>query len=663
MERIRILNPHIANQIAAGEVVERPASIVKELVENAIDAGSSAISVEISGGGMDMIRVVDNGSGIPAEDAVLAFSRHATSKISSGEDLEQIATLGFRGEALASIAAVAHVTLRTRTAEESVGTLIRIDGGTVQENAPVGCTQGTSIEVSDLFYNIPARKKFLKSARSEASAIGDYMARLILSMPSVAFKYTQNEKILYQSAGDGVLKNAIYCVYGADALEQVLPVHYDDAYVQLSGFVGKDTLSRPNRNAQSFFLNTRYIKSQRLSFALQNAFDTRMMSGRFPFVVLHMRLALQEVDVNVHPQKLDVRFRDEQRIARAVTHAIRAALGPGSVPLATQNEHFGQQTEKIVGETLPKNEDAREVSAAFDHSAAAALNRSAPLAGSVKLREGSERMLPVSPAEFSRMADALTKPSFERGVVQAEAERLFGVQKPENTREEGSQPERTAQIPEYRVGKPVVSKPFTEETPLQTEVNFGAQAHVTIGLLFSCYWLVQQGDDVFFIDQHAAHERKLYESLMQSGIAAHSQLLLVPEILKLAPVEYDTLMENLPYFEELGFDIAEFGAFTVSVRAVPHIIGQPQTQAFLHEALAALLAGTRTSAAQLKRDTLIQFACKHAIKAGARISEMEIETLLTECASGGIPFTCPHGRPIMVRMRKLDFEKMFKRVL
>ena len=326
MAQIHVLSPHVANQIAAGEVVERPASVVKELVENALDAGARSITVELVNGGLDLIRVSDDGKGIAPEDCRTAFLRHATSKIATSEDLTHIVTLGFRGEALASIAAVAEVTMRTRMKDAECGTLLRISAGEVQEEAPCACTAGTTLEVRNLFANVPARLKFLKTVRTEAGYVGDYVSRMIMAVPSAAFHFVHNGKTVYRSFGDGKLQNAMLCVYGAEILPHLREVAFDDGYLAIHGYVGTEQLSRPNRLQQSFFLNGRYIRSYSLSSALQRAFDTRMMVGRFPFAVLAMRIAGSEVDVNVHPSKMEVRFVDEQRVIRSVTAACHRSL-------------------------------------------------------------------------------------------------------------------------------------------------------------------------------------------------------------------------------------------------------------------------------------------------------------------------------------------------
>lgn len=613
MKRIQILETHIANRIAAGEVVERPASVVKELVENAIDAGATSICIEVQGGGLEYIRVTDNGCGIPPDEAVIAFARHATSKIRKAEDLEEIGTLGFRGEALSSIAAVSQLTMRSCEKGAELGVCLRFAGGECKENAPAGCPEGTTFEVENLFYNVPARQKFLKSARTEASYITDYMARMLIAYPFIAFKLIQNGRTIYQSTGDGELKNAIFTVYGAEVLPHLKPIDYDDGYMRLTGFVGTERIARSNRAAQSFFVNERYIRAQRLSFAVQFAFDTRLMTGKFPFIVLDIRISGREVDPNVHPNKLEIRFKDEDRVVHTVTRAVRNALAESimEVPeFQKQDVQLGSHTFWQVGKAPGPAEEMAEEEARI--AVSEALNsQKAPQ--KVILRERDDQELQVPREAIPHVA--------------------------------------------------VHVKPREQQQPsiVPTRISALEDEFQVIGQLFSCYWVITQGDTVFFIDQHAAHERIIYEKLMESGLQAQSQMLLLPQILRLSAGEYDTLMENLDVFKTLGFSIEEFGPLTVSLRAVPHIVGEPQTAAFLRDALTFLQNKNRISTVELKREAIIQSACKHAVKAGDHLHEEEIRALLREFTENGVPMTCPHGRPVMVGMRKNEFEKLFKR--
>lgn len=611
MARIRVLAPHVANQIAAGEVVERPASVVKELVENALDAGAQHITIEIENGGTDLIRVSDDGQGIPQEDCRTAFLRHATSKIAAADDLTHITTLGFRGEALASIASVSEVTLRTRTAGEEQGTLLRVAHGEVLEETPCACVQGTTLEVRGLFANVPARLKFLKSIRTETGYVSDYVSRMIMAVPSASFHLLNNGRTVYQSYGDGQLKNALLCVYGASLLPSLREVAFDDGYLSIAGFAGTEALARPNRLQQSFFLNGRYIRSYALSAALQRAYDTRLMTGRFPFAVLALRIAGGEVDVNVHPTKLEVRFVDEQRVARSVTAACHRALldAPAAAGAAEAEEEPERPAPRPVLPPLPELRAPRPPAAR-------------------PIREAA----PYSPAP-----------------------RSFSFRLPQ-------QPDAPQARPMQAQEPQTVSAP-PDAPPRAEQLRLADAPYRVIGVAFLAYWIVQQGEALFLIDQHAAHERRLYEQLMRRTVQPVAQPLLSPLPVVMSPLELQTLEQNREALEALGFSF-DFGADGVLLlTGVPQVLGEPLTERFLHDALEQLAACGRTSAAELRRERIIQSACKHAIKAGEPVTEAEISALLDDYAREGIPLTCPHGRPVMIRLTKREIEKLFKRVL
>lgn len=620
MKKIRVLDTYTANRIAAGEVVERPASIVKELVENSIDAGSTSINIDASGGGIDLIRVRDDGVGISAEDAPVAFARHATSKIQSADDLDCIDTLGFRGEALASIAAVSRVTLRSKQQDAEMGCVLKVNGGQMREVQPAGCPDGTLIQVENLFYNTPARLHFLKNPRTEAAAISDYISRMIMAYPNIAFQLTQNDRTVYHSSGNGELQGALECVYGVDCVQHIKPLSYDDGYIAVSGFAGDAQLARPNRLSQSFYINRRYIKSQKLSFTVQRAYDTRLMSGKYPFCVIFISISGREIDVNVHPNKLDVRFKQEERVTHAVYTAVKQALGFSEIPSFLKQDVQAESRE-IWSIVTPKREETEESADISDR-----LNAQTP-GGALTLHETPETAIPsfhVPPRE------SVLPPKAE---ISSEA------------------------IPTF------IPRPAGQTTAKPEQTSFSASPYQVIGQLFNCYLIIQQGENAFFIDQHAAHERKLYEQMMKKELHAQSQLLLSPQVETLSAVEYAVLEENLSYFSELGFDVEPFGANTVSIRAVPYIFGAPQAVSFLHETIALLDKKNRCNTAELKRAALIQQACKHAIKAGAVLDETQIRALLDDFQKDGIPLTCPHGRPIMVQMKKTEFERLFKRLV
>ncbi len=631
MSVIRVLPPQIANQIAAGEVVERPSSAVKELVENALDAGATAVTVEIENGGIDLIRVTDNGFGIAREDCETAFLRHATSKIAVADDLFHISTLGFRGEALSSIAAVSAVTLTTRTASEETGTRLTVDNGAVRKNVPVAATVGTSIEVCALFASVPARLKFLKNPRTESGYIGDYVTRMMMARPDIAFHFINNGKTVYQTYGDGKLINAIVAVYGTGLLPHLAEVLLDDGYLRVAGCVGTSEISRQNRMQQSFFINGRYIRSFALSNALQYAFDTRIMSGRFPFAVLNLTISHSDVDVNVHPTKMEVRFVDEQRVLRAVTAACANALVKKAPAVLQQ---AAQPVSTFLGAAGPKPAPGRhlDLRAAWEQRPPA-------------VREGTAstvaRPAGLTPGGVQRYAIASARPPAPAPIKSGAADEPSAVS-----------------------GGSMQDAP--PPAALKSEQQALSDAPFSIaGVLFDTYWIVQRGEDIFYIDQHAAHERKLYEQLMHHEAELVSQKLLSPLRVTLPPLEYAALAENIEAFAALGFGVSfpetgEDGACELT--ALPQIGGAALPERALFDALHQITEFGSTSDKRLVREAIIQVSCKHAIKAGERIGRAEIEELLAYYARDGAPLTCPHGRPVFVHLTRHELEKLFKRV-
>ncbi len=643
MKRIKVLSTLVSNQIAAGEVIERPASVVKELVENAIDAMSKSVTVETSGGGIEYIRVADNGGGINADDVRTAFMRHATSKISESTDLERIGTLGFRGEALASIASVARVSIKTRTHGNDYGTLFVIEGGEEKELSQCGCPEGTTVEIRDLFFNVPARLKFLKNPRSESAYIADYIARMIMARPNVAFTLIQNGNTVYKSAGDGNLFNAIYAVYGSGVIDNLRRLSYDDGYIKITGYVGTETLSQSTRAKQSFVVNGRYIKSQKLSYAVQRAFETRIMKGKFPFIVLNIAISSHEIDVNVHPNKLDVRFKNEERVCNSVTKTVLAALV--NTGIADAN------IEKTSIKTAINEASSAKV------QTSKIVGRSTDAASNSRIFKEDERII------WGNMLSA-ERPST---LSEYSVSNLRACYRSESNRDELNPfPARAADMGESEETVPTVFIKKRAVSAEQTQINetlLEKEKFEVKGCLFDTYWIIEQGNTVFFLDQHAAHERKLYNDYINVPEKPKSQVLLVPQTVKLDAREYDTLINNLSELETIGFDIEDFGAMTISVRAVPAFIGSLHIGSFISDAVAAIRSFGKKAQSELLRASLIQSACKHAIKAGQRISDEEIQALLEYYSANGAPLTCPHGRPVMVKMTKKDFEKMFKRVV
>lgn len=608
MAKIFVLKPHVANQIAAGEVVERPASVVKELVENALDAGATSVEVSIEGGGLRSICVTDNGSGIESEDCKQAFLRHATSKIHSSDDLERIQTLGFRGEALASIASVARVTMKTKTESSETGTCFIIENGMEISKEVCACPVGTTMLVESLFAAVPARLKFLKTTRTEAGYIGDYMARMILARPDVSFRYRSDDKTIYETYGDGDPFNALFCVYGKGVTDYVLPVCYDNGYVRVEGHLGLPEVAKANRTYQTLFVNRRYIKSSALSVAVSQAYGTRLMSGRYPLFVLHLTIAPNEVDVNVHPTKTEVRFSEESRIFSAVLAACRSALEQARMHV------------EAASWAEPSKEEPKQ---AFPLSAE---------------EPKWEQSAPSPRAEESLYGNFSKMPSAKR-----ESGEFFPT---------FSKAMRERPMPGTFVS---ASEAKQEALPMERELRIH-------GCAFSTYWIVECENNLYLIDQHAAHERKLYEELSKRDFCIASQALLLPREVRLTPSEMEQWQEQKKSLEDLGFRLQQSGALTLTMEAAPILNGMLLHETYLHEVLSILEENQKVKK-ELLKSKLMQSACKHAIKAGERIDEGEIRGLLEEFFRGEIPLTCPHGRPILIRLGKTELEKMFRRIV
>ncbi len=664
MNRITVLSPHIANQIAAGEVVERPASVVKELVENAIDAQATAITVEIKNGGIDYIRITDNGTGIPAEDVLLAFERHATSKISVQEDLTHIETLGFRGEALASIAAVAQVEISTRERGAQTGMRVRIEAGECKLHEQSACPEGTRIEVENLFYHVPARRKFLKAARTEGSFVGEYVSRLILARPDISFRFVNNEKDVYRSPGDNNLKNAIYCVYGNEVLPHLRQVAFDDGYVKLEGYLGTPEIARPNRSQQSFILNGRFIRSMLLSGAMQRAYDTRLMVGRYPFALINILLSTREVDVNVHPAKLEVRFAQESRMVYAMTEATKKALGFSLPPEVHFTASDGVAKAIMVGEKriLPETEHK---SSFVVHSTD--IVTKLPVMPITPVPAAFEPLVgQVQPIKDNSPAEPVTFPPKETPI---EPVAFVPMEECIAPKEGFRVKEALYEIPHFRVDpiRPAVEEHYEQQQKIEQQKQEQQQFHALpvaiIGQAFDSYWVVQQGDTLYLIDQHAAHERRLYERFMAQTHEKAGQTFLSAELIQLTPQEYDNLLRHKEILEEFGFDLEPFGATSIRVHAVPILLADAPIGRVLREALELLQAQGRTSTIELKREAIIQASCKHAVKAGDPLTKPEIEDLIRVFTDGGLPLTCPHGRPVMIKLTRKEIEKLFKRIV
>ena len=644
MPKIIQLSPHVANLIAAGEVVERPASVVKELLENAVDAGASKVTIEIQNGGMTFIRVTDNGCGMAAEDARTAFLRHATSKLRNAEDLAAITHLGFRGEALAAIASVSRIDLMTKTAGSISGTSLHLEGGEITEESETGCPDGTTIIVRDLFFNTPARMKFMKSDTVEGGRVAAAVQLQALAHPEVAFTFLRDGKQVLSTPGDGNLNAAVYCVYGRDSAKMVQVESRWDGYT-LTGFVSKPTDSRPSRSLQTFFVNDRPVKSALLIRALEEAYRNQIMVGKFPACVLHLKVPANAVDVNVHPAKTEVKFLSEKAVFDCVHYGVLAALN--------------KQTDRPqVQFSKPAYEKPEAV---IPQPAAQA----APLKGESKKQENFFRTMTAEEYKnFSAAVQSAPKPRQEAATktyIKVEQQ----MQSP--IRETVFVPSVMDDVPakiQTVTPPPAVQAVPLKEEPMEEQVAIPMPEEIPwrmVGELYNTYIIVEQGEEAFLIDKHAAHERILFEKLKANQEKISSQMLLSPVPVRLSADSAAELLNNSELLLELGFEIEEFGDNTVLVRQIPMDLS-PDTAAETLETLAAdLLSGRREKAENVRDEILHTVACKAAIKAGWLSDEKELLALVKQVMADEDLKYCPHGRPICVTLSKKQLEKQFKR--
>ena len=647
MPKILQLSSHVANLIAAGEVVERPASAVKELLENAVDAGASKVTIEIRDGGMTFLRVTDNGCGMSAEDARTAFLRHATSKLRTEEDLAAIGTMGFRGEALAAIASVSRIDLMTKTPGSLSGVKLHLDAGVITEAAEAGCPDGTTILVRDLFYNTPARMKFMKSDTVEGSRVAAAVQMQALAHPEVAFQFLRDGKQVLSTPGTGKLQDAMYCVYGRDCARMVAVESRWESYT-LSGFVTLPTDARPSRNLQTFFVNDRPVKSKLLIAALEEAYRNQLMVGRFPGCVLHLNLPANAVDVNVHPAKTEVKFLSEKAVFDCVHYGVLGALNkkpdrpavqfkpqPAPVPpeKPTPSPEAKPAEKKEAFFRTMTAQEYKTFSAAMADApkpkpeAAAAAAKKIPTGGNMPLREFV--MLP----QVRQAAQPEPAPSLPP---------LPETPKP-------SAPEMPVKAPE----------PEMEQTALEMPK---ADTWRMVGELYRTYILVEEGDNAFLIDKHAAHERILFEKLKANQESISGQTLLQPVPVRLSPAAAGELLGNTALLEELGFEIEEFGENTVLARQIPMDLSEEAAAEALETLADDLLNGRRESRDTV-RDTLLHtVACKAAIKAGWVSDEKELLAIAKAVMEREDLKYCPHGRPICVSLSQKMLEKQFKRI-
>lgn len=645
--RINILSKHVSELIAAGEVVERPASVVKELIENSIDAGATAVTVEIQNGGVSFIRVTDDGCGIAREDVTNAFVSHATSKLLDVEDLDRIATLGFRGEALASISAVSRVTMLTKTAQELAGTEAVVEGGSTVTVSDAGCPVGTTILVRDLFYNTPARMKFLKKDVAEGNAVAACVQRVALSHPEVSFRLIREQKTVLHTAGDASLLSCAYGVFGREFAAGLIETAHDYAGVSVKGLVSKPEESRSTRGMQHFFVNGRYVRTRTAMAALEEAFKGSIMVGRFPSCVLHIAVAYDTVDVNVHPAKIEVRFVNERAVFDAVYFAVKNALIKADMPPKLSSAQTTKQLYHAMQPPQPKEtvEQQRILSAPPKQTVPAQQNP-APF---VQMTAQEYRAAVISPDE--------PKLSLRDDVAPIYGQRRAAIM--------WTPPEKASPAPPTQavVTEPVLHNQQAEPKPIVEHKPQPEQTPVRlIGEAFDTYILVQRGDDILVVDKHAAHERIIYERLKAQHRTLVSQTLLSPVTVTLPQEEYTAVTQSLAALEEMGFHFEDFGGGAILVREFPLELAKEDIAAVLSELADSLIKGKRSVTPHVIDELYHSIACRSAVKAHDTSDKSELTRLLDILAQNSELRHCPHGRPVAVAIEKKELEKRFGRV-
>lgn len=704
LKKIAVLDQNTIDKIAAGEVVERPSSVVKELVENAIDAGATAITVEITDGGKKLIRITDNGSGMDAEQVPLAFLRHATSKIEKVEDLTHIASLGFRGEALSSIAAVSQVELITKTPSGISGTRYVIEGGKEKSLEEMGAPEGTTFLIRNLFYNTPARSKFLKSDMTEAGYINTLMEQLALSHPEISFKYIQNRQVKLSSSGNYSVKDVIYSVYGREIAKALLDVSYENDFMKIEGFVGKPEISRGNRTFENYYINGRYVKNKIITKAIEDGYKGLVMQHKFPFVSLRIEMDGNDLDVNVHPAKREVRFARETEVYTAIYETVRKVLTHRELipQVSVGKDEPTSRTEQIKPGNIPEPFEVKRRQEMYGHPNRTAniASHAAPTASEVRSTapvpsipynkptngtasygsaETAHNSSASSADKYKRVDSLRENPVYGSQPFTKEEEEMFS-----GTLKDGRNENSAAETADYEVisEKPAESAPpevdnepiksQKQEPPKQLELfeerllaPESRSRHRLIGQLFDTYWLVQFEDNFYIIDQHAAHEKVYYERFVKQFQSQNiqSQYVSPPLIVSLSLEEENLLKANKKYFRDFGFEIEPFGGREYSISAVPSsLLGMTEEELFL-EMLDHLTADGSRDAFEIFASRLATMACKAAVKGNHSMSPQEADKLIDELLTLENPYNCPHGRPTIIAMSKTEIEKKFKRIV
>ncbi len=682
MARIVVLDQNTVNKIAAGEVIERPASVVKELLENAIDAQATAVTVEIRDGGISFIRVTDNGSGIPKDEVSLAFLRHSTSKIKSVEDLFTVASLGFRGEALSSIAAVAQVELITKTPEQLSGIRYQIEGGKERLLEEIGAPDGTTFLVRNLFYNTPVRQKFLKTAQTEGSHVAALVEKLAMSHPDISIRFIQNNQNKLYTSGNHNLKDIIYTIFGREIAANLLPVEWQEEILQIRGFAGKPVIARNNRNFENYYINGRYIKSSLVAKAIEEAYKPFMMQHKYPFVLLHLTIEPEYLDVNVHPTKMELRFRDEERIFRIIYQAVSDSLAQKElVPQVSLNKDRKEKQEKDIRQQhhpepfevkrrnyYESEQKEKRQTKPREVKAENPQEKDIPEFGNLKTEEKELKNL----KEITKSVKAPTMAPSQETEENRRSESQIQEEKKE-TSENSYIIIPSSQTVAEEKGSWNGKARTTSSNTLEQLDFFGEKLlesknrfhHKLIGQLFDTYWLVEFNDQLYIIDQHAAHEKVLYEKTMKTLRTREytSQMLNPPIILTLGSEEQVILEKYRSYFTEIGFEIEHFGGKEYAVRGVPDNLFSIAKKELLIEMIDGLTDDIFKGSPDIIYEKVASMSCKAAVKGNHHISFAEADHLIDQLLELENPYTCPHGRPTIISMSKHELERKFKRIV
>ncbi len=665
MSEIRVLSKEVSELIAAGEVIDRPSSVAKELLENAVDAGASVITIEIKNGGRTYLRVTDNGKGIAADDLHTAFLRHATSKISEKNDLEKILTLGFRGEALASVCAVSRVNVLTKRVGDEYGTHYEIEGGEEKVNEQSGCPDGTTFVVRDLFYNVPARLKFLKKDTTEGNYVAEIVTKLTLSHPEISFKFIRDNKVELLSAGDGKTYSAIYSVFGREFASSLVPVDYSWKGIHIRGFTVRPLESKPNRKFQNFFVNNRYIKSLACSCALEDAYRNQIMVGKFPACVLYIDIAPDTVDVNVHPTKIQVRFSNESLMHEAVYFAVKDALLKNDKPNEIKFENKRNFTDKELynvpsdsgvqlkfapQQTEPVKPE-RPVENRYDEPPVRNNFSAVPTVSEYPRQDFKPQSAPVRDIEPQ---DPAPEKAAEKSRMTVDDINRIVSEIPLPDENESEQPFR------YIADNSFEKK---QQAPIIVDDTEEKPRPVVIGELFRTFVVAQCGDEMILMDKHAAHERYIFEKIKSDKNQLDPQMLLDPVMVVLPYDEYDALSENVEKVRQLGFEIEPDVAPTIAVKGVPIILGDENPSEVISDLAKNFIANKLDPQIELFDDLYHSLACKAAIKAHDKTSIIELQALIDKVYDNDDIRYCPHGRPVMIKLSKRDIEKQFRRIV